>query len=335
MSAPVRVLVVDDASYMRRSLVGILRHEPDIEVAGEAADGREGLARFRELRPDVVCLDVDMPLVNGVQMLRHVMVTRPTPVVVVSSLTDRDDVPFELLRLGVVDFVPKPSSLEGTLEDQVKRLLRLIRAAARVNVSALRRVPLRHQDALAAGAGAARQVVVIGGGYGSLNATLRVLAGLASGGEDLAVVCQAPIHPAIRDSLLSSVERFLGWRVSLAPDGDRLRTGCAYFAPDGSVACFDGDAVRFESCARPLDEVFKSTRLLTAEATLVLLAGDDTDGLAAIEDAARCGMRCYVQDAASSPFPSWSPEGGSASFHLAPLGSLAELVRSHARQEAA
>ena len=127
MTDTVRVLVVDDAAFMRRALIKLLRQAPDVEVVGEARNGIEAIRLFATTRPDVICLDVDMPEMDGITALKHFMATRPTPVIVVSSMTDRDNVPFELFRLGVIDFFPKPSSLVGAVEEQTRLLVYLIK----------------------------------------------------------------------------------------------------------------------------------------------------------------------------------------------------------------
>jgi two-component system chemotaxis response regulator CheB len=106
----IRVLVVDDSAFMRKIIGDILAEDARIEVVARARDGEEALRRVVELAPDVVTLDVEMPRKNGLEALRDIMRTRPTPVVMVSSLTrEGADVTLQALSAGAVDFIAKPS----------------------------------------------------------------------------------------------------------------------------------------------------------------------------------------------------------------------------------
>ncbi len=109
MSDKIKVLIVDDASFMVKALTNILKSDSGIEVVGNAKNGREALEKIRQLRPDVVTLDVDMPIMDGISAVRHIMINEPVPIVMLSSLFDHGEITFEALRLGVVDFLPKPS----------------------------------------------------------------------------------------------------------------------------------------------------------------------------------------------------------------------------------
>jgi two-component system chemotaxis response regulator CheB len=106
----IRVLVVDDSLFLRRNLPRILETDPEIEVVGTAENGAEGLQKVKDLRPDVVTLDLMMPVMDGLTALKHIMREAPTPVVIVSA-TSREGarVTLEALALGAVDFVTKPS----------------------------------------------------------------------------------------------------------------------------------------------------------------------------------------------------------------------------------
>jgi two-component system chemotaxis response regulator CheB len=108
---PVRVLIVDDSALMRNLLTAVLSEDPEIEVVGTASDPFVARDRIKALNPDVITLDVEMPRMDGVTFLRKIMALRPTPVVMVSSLTQAGaDVTLEALEIGAVDFVAKPVS---------------------------------------------------------------------------------------------------------------------------------------------------------------------------------------------------------------------------------
>jgi two-component system chemotaxis response regulator CheB len=107
---PIRLLVVDDSAYNRRSIAEVFAGQPDVEVVGKAADGEEALQLVTLLKPDVITLDLEMPRMDGFTFLRIVMSRAPTPVIVVSSYSQRENV-FKALELGALDFVPKPDRL--------------------------------------------------------------------------------------------------------------------------------------------------------------------------------------------------------------------------------
>src|SRR6478752_1884733 len=104
---PLRVLIVDDSVFNRRSITEILSTSPDVEVVGKAADGEEALRLVSMLRPDVITLDLEMPRMDGFTLLRILMTKMPTPVIVVSSYSQKENV-FKALELGALDFVAKP-----------------------------------------------------------------------------------------------------------------------------------------------------------------------------------------------------------------------------------
>src|SRR5438552_7166071 len=104
---PIRLLVVDDSAYNRRNIADVFANNPDVEVVGKAADGEEALRLATLLKPDVITLDLEMPRMDGFTFLRILMSKQPTPVIVVSSYAQKENV-FKALELGALDFVTKP-----------------------------------------------------------------------------------------------------------------------------------------------------------------------------------------------------------------------------------
>jgi two-component system chemotaxis response regulator CheB len=112
----VKVLVVDDSAFVRRSLISILEKDKDIQVAGTAANGEEAVAKAAELDPDVITMDVEMPKMNGLKALERIMTTNPIPVIMVSSITSEGAATtLRAMELGAMDFIPKLGS--GNLHD--------------------------------------------------------------------------------------------------------------------------------------------------------------------------------------------------------------------------
>jgi two-component system chemotaxis response regulator CheB len=127
---PIRLLVVDDSAYNRRNIAEVFANEPEVEVVGKAADGEEALKLVTVLKPDVITLDLEMPRMDGFTFLRILMSKAPTPVIVVSSYSQRENV-FKALELGALDFVPKPDRLgpdSTEVRDEILQKVLLVRS---------------------------------------------------------------------------------------------------------------------------------------------------------------------------------------------------------------
>src|SRR4051812_42431414 len=138
----IRVLITDDSAFMRKVLQSILTADPNVEVIGEARDGREAVTLSEQLRPDVITMDINMPHMDGLQATEMIMSSNPRPIVIVSSESrDGADITLKALELGAIDFVPKPSSgvdldMNSVRDDLVRKLkmaakVRVVRTAVR------------------------------------------------------------------------------------------------------------------------------------------------------------------------------------------------------------
>src|SRR5438552_15500694 len=127
---PIRLLVVDDSAYNRRNIADVFAANPEVELVGKAGDGEEALRLATTLRPDVITLDLEMPRMDGFTFLRILMSRQPTPVIVVSSYSQKENV-FKALELGAVDFVAKPdrqvSPEAHELKEQILSKMQMIR----------------------------------------------------------------------------------------------------------------------------------------------------------------------------------------------------------------
>ncbi len=149
---PIKALVVDDAAFMRKQLVEVLSKSDDIEVVAVARHGAEALEAIKNIKPDVITLDVDMPVMDGLTTIKHIMVKNPVPVVMVSGLADHGRVTFEALRLGAIDFFPKPSgTISHDIGDSSQELVKTLKLAAGSNpkvikraIATNRKTPLNH-----------------------------------------------------------------------------------------------------------------------------------------------------------------------------------------------
>ncbi len=173
LKPPYKILVVDDSSLIRQAIVSIINNHEQLEVVGEAADGDEALSLIPKLKPDVITLDVIMPRMSGLTTLKHIMIFYPTPVVMLSSVTqDGADITFDALRYGAVDFIAKPSKLETvSLDVQTDEIIQKTIIAAKVRTNAIQYVrvkPRTHEISVLSSH--CKKIVVFGvaeGGYGS------------------------------------------------------------------------------------------------------------------------------------------------------------------------
>lgn len=136
VSKPIRVLVVDDSAFMRKVLQGIISSDPQLQVCGEARDGRDALAQLESLKPDVISMDINMPHMDGLEATEVIMSSNPHPVVIVSSESrDGAEVTLKALQLGAIDFVAKPSSgIDFDMSSVKDELCRKLKMAAKVRV---------------------------------------------------------------------------------------------------------------------------------------------------------------------------------------------------------
>src|SRR3954451_22049084 len=132
----IRVLIADDSAFMRKVLVSIVSADPGLEVAGEARDGRDGVAQAESLKPDVITMDINMPHMDGLQATEAIMSTNPKPIVIVSSESrEGADTTLKALELGAIDFVAKPSSgVDLDMNSVREELVRKLRLASKVRV---------------------------------------------------------------------------------------------------------------------------------------------------------------------------------------------------------
>ncbi len=135
----IRVLIVDDSLLIRKVLTEILSSSPDIEVVGAAEDPYVAREMIKELNPDVLTLDIEMPRMDGITFLRNLMRLRPMPVVMISALTESNaEVTLTALELGAVDFIAKPTiNVESALNDYADDIIAKVKVASQANIRRL------------------------------------------------------------------------------------------------------------------------------------------------------------------------------------------------------
>ncbi len=244
-SDKVRVLVVDDSAFNRRTIVKMLESLPNVEVVGYACDGEEGLRKVIDLRPDLITLDLEMPRMDGFTLLRIVMQKQPTPIIVVSSRAGDEDV-FKALDLGAVEFVPKPSSrVSPVLMDIREELLSKVREVTGANLQnvmarattlkASREAVQKTARRVKSRPGETRQdfpVVVIGSSTGGPPALQNIFSAVQ---DELPVAFAVAQHmpPDFTKAFAERLNRFSALNIREAKSGDLVRPGEVLIAPGG------------------------------------------------------------------------------------------------------
>jgi two-component system chemotaxis response regulator CheB len=237
MSAPpVRVLVVDDSALMRKLIPQILSTDMSIEVVGTAMDGNFGLKKMEELRPQVVTLDLEMPGMNGIDMLKEIMRRQRVPVIVVSSHSKEGaSVTFKALALGAFDFVAKPADVSSRMPEIAQELISKIKAAANSRGGSVRPIPSfelqrRQEKAVVDPKSMPSKVVAIGISTGGPQALQYLLPQLpADFPGSILVVQHMPEN--FTEMFARRLDEVSAIRVKEAQSGDILQAGRALICP--------------------------------------------------------------------------------------------------------
>lgn len=249
---PIRILVIDDSAFNRRTITRILEEVPGIEVVGYAVNGEDGLRKTADLNPDLITLDLEMPRIDGFTFLRIIMQKKPTPIIVVSSLAEDEKV-FKALELGAIDFVAKPTSrsdiqLFNIREDLIRKVLQ----CARTDMSKILRPMQQHAGPRpvlrkASSRSAAvttstaldspHRLVLIGASTGGPTAVQQVLSVISA---DLPLMFAVSQHmPAgFTHAFAERLNKFCDLEVKEAATGDKMKPGCVLVAPGGHNLTF-------------------------------------------------------------------------------------------------
>lgn len=340
----IKVLVVDDSSFMRASISHILSSDKEIEVAGTAVDGVDALKKVGEIRPDVVLLDIDMPVMDGLTALSYIMAKYPTPVVMLSGLAEKDArIAIKSLERGAVDFIPKPSGVISYDIDTIRdEIIGKVKIAAEVDVKRISRIPtplpqLSHLEQEGEGGGK-KEIVVIGASTGGPRALETVLTGIPHGVSAAIIVVQH-MSPVFIPSFAERLHWESALDVTVARGGEVVAPGRIYLAPNEGITAIlkegvekiitvDKETSSYDA-SYSIDHTMEAAAHAYGEGTLgVLLTGvgsDGAKGMKAIKDA---GGRTIAEDESTCivyGMPKAAIEAGVVD-EVVPLQGIAEAI---------
>lgn len=326
----IKLLIVDDSALVRKLLSEMLGKDREIIIVGTATDPYAARERIKQLNPDVITLDVEMPRMDGITFLENLMRLRPMPVVMVSSLTQKGaDVTLRALELGAVDFVTKPKvDIAGSLADYAEELIAKVKmaAGARVNaraasspktpvLTALQAEKRHSADAVLPAASGQRvlrtteRIIAIGASTGGTEAIREVLEALPP--DAPAVVISQHIPAAFSKPFAERMNRCSAMSVCEASDGQYILPGHVYIAPGDQHLLVERDGARYRcrlsngppvNRHRPsVDVMFRSmAQNVGPNGVGVILTGMGDDGARGMKEMLDAGAPTIAQDEPTS-----------------------------------
>lgn len=343
----VKVMIVDDSAVIRSILERILRSDPDIEVCGFAGNGADAVRAVGVCRPDIIVLDIEMPVMDGITALPLLLEKDPDlKILICSTLSEKGaEISLKALALGAADCILKPTGAAavGANSDFAAHLLRTVLMIGASIMAAAEPVRKTETKPLPVSASGAPKIIAVGSSTGGPNALMTVLADM----RDMPVPIVITQHmPATFTRILAEqIAKTTGLDCREAADGMVLEPGCAYVAAGDRHLLFvragDGVQVRLDDgppehfCRPAVDPMLRSLVRIYGNGGIlaVILTGMGHDGLAGCREVAAHGGTVVAQDAESSVV--WGMPGAVAGAGLCnavlPLKDIAAWVRGVVR----
>lgn len=304
MEKSVKVLVVDDSAVMRKLISDILSAAAGIEVVGTARNGGDALTKVNSLKPDVVTMDIEMPKMDGLTALMHIMAEKPLPVIMLSAMDKRQaDITMKALDLGAVDFISKTSgTLSLDMEKTSQTLISKVKMAAKIRVVKRKAIKISPVSNAKFRSKKGDRIVTIGASTGGPRAIPEVLSRLP---RDLPAGILIVQH--MPEGFTKSFAERLNWYTSLevkeAQEGDEIKPGLVLVAPGNLHMEVKGKKVHLNdkphvNNVRPSADVLMkaAASVYGSRCTGVLLTGMGSDGAQGMKDIKECGGKTIAQD---------------------------------------
>lgn len=309
-----KILIVDDSVFMLRVVADIIKKEPAFELVGKAINGRQAVEMNIELKPDVILLDVEMPIMNGLEALSMIMKTRPTAVVMFSSLTvEGAEITLKAMELGACDFIPKPVGrsldLSRDVIDEIVEKLSMARVQKPVTRSFLTRPASRLQPK-SRGTNSFKKLIAIGTSTGGPRALQEVLIELKPNLQAPILIVQH-MPKLFTKQFADRLNTLCSMQVKEAEQGEELLSGTAYIAPGDqhlrAVKSFGGYKIELAADGKvsghmpSVDAMFESLLpIREIELLAIIMTGMGRDGAVSMKKLHDRGVKCICQDEASS-----------------------------------
>lgn len=340
----IRILIADDSELTRVVLRDLLSQDPDITIAGEVSDGRSAVEQTASLKPDLVIMDVMMPIMDGLEAVAEIMATTPTPILMLSANIDPQDSrsAFAAIKCGALDVMAKPSGVVTEAFSLIaKQLIAKVKSLSRIRVihhyrtqrsRAVQPVKIPPAGALPT---STKRILAIGASTGGPKAVLQLLQGLPRELTAAVLVVQH-IADGFAPGFADWLDREAALPVRVASHGSELRPGTVLIAPNRVHLTVKANRVVLEdspplhNCRPAVDALFHSLvkQHLAAETVAVLLTGMGTDGAAGLGALHKQGAYTIAQDEASCAvfgMPKAAIDRGAATQVL-PLENISGMV---------
>lgn len=314
----IKVLIVDDSMLIRRLLTEILSRDGNIDVVGTAVDPIDARLKIKELNPDVITLDIEMPRMDGITFLEKLIRLRPMPVVMISTLTEKGaKITLEALQIGAVDFIPKPKLDVGkALPALSADIIRKVKQAARANVGALAH-NISQQQAYAPLSSLANKkphnkyaFIAIGASTGGTEAIKQVLSSLPCNMPPIVIVQHMP--PGFTRSFADRLDKMLDFKVTefnqkicdMQANHVYIANGAEHMRVQksgGKYQLIQDDSPAVNRHKPSVDVLFNSVAECEGDKAIgVILTGMGADGAAGLKGMRTAGAMTIAQDQASS-----------------------------------
>ena len=305
----IRLLIVDDSRMIRTAIKKIFDEDEQIVVVGEAANGKQALEMIPELKPDIITLDVNMPKMNGLLTLKHIMIKFPTPTVMISSLTKEGSVEtFDALRIGAIDFIAKPSQISNdNIRAYQQNILKKIKLAADVKMKNIRLLRTRKHnpvDTTKSFNVDIERYLIFGASEGGYGAILKIIPKLKL---EWPAVYLGVLHtdPTHIDSFVSYLNHLSAINVKRARNGLTIQAGTCYLAAGSEyITATEGNqglSLRVHSSPFPERRgainmlMLSFAESMKGHTTGIILSGQGQDGAEGVTEIARMGGDVIIQ----------------------------------------
>jgi two-component system, chemotaxis family, protein-glutamate methylesterase/glutaminase len=306
--SPIKVLLVEDSLIALELLQRLLRSSPEVEVVGAARNGQEALELIPKVNPKVICTDLHMSPIDGLELTKQVMERFPCPILVISNSVQEDDTKniFGLLKAGAVDIFPKPTSGDYTEYEQVKdRLIAKIKMLSQVTVKARSNRAESTSDVASNNiqSTGTLKAIAIGASTGGPQAIHKIITALPAN-LPLPIICAQHIGEGFLAGLISWLKDDSQFNIKVAQIGETPAPNTVYFAPERAHLEFDHQGKFIYSnftastgTCPSIDALFRSVaRVYGSSSASILLTGMGTDGVAGTEAIKAAGGLTIAQD---------------------------------------